>query len=143
MLSWRVSNSLDVGFCIDALEEALKNNPKPEIFNTGQGSQFTCHEFINLLKNNNIQISMDGKGRWVDNVFIERLWRSFKYECVYLHEFKTGFQLKQATDQWIDFYNYARPHQHLKGAIPNEIYSNIVHPYLHLLTDFDKKCLAA
>jgi len=143
VLSWRVSNSLDVRFCIEALEEALKNHPTPEIFNTDQGSQFTCKEFINILKNNNIQISMDGKGRWVDNVFIERLWRSFKYECVYLHAFKTGLELKQATEQWIDFYNYSRPHQHLKGATPNEIYSNKPHSYLHLLTDFDKKNLAA
>jgi putative transposase len=143
VLSWRISNSLDVRFCIDALEEALKNHPKPEIFNTDQGSQFTSNEFTNLLKNNAIKISMDGKGRWVDNVFIERLWRSFKYECVYLHEMKTGLELKQKTKQWIDFYNYSRPHQHLKGATPNEMYSNKPNTYLHLITDFGKKKLAA
>jgi len=88
VLAWRISNTLDTGFCISALEEALYYYGTPNIFNTDQGSQFTSNDFTNLLKNHNILISMDGKGCWVDNVFIERLWRSLKYECVYIQEFE-------------------------------------------------------
>jgi putative transposase len=90
VLSWRLSNTMDVSFCIEALEEALEKYGAPDIFNTDQGSQFTSFEWIDILKEHNIKVSMDGKGRWMDNVFIERLWRSVKYECLFLHAFETG-----------------------------------------------------
>ncbi len=90
VLSWRVSNTMDVEFCIEALEEALARFGRPEIFNTDQGSQFTSPRFTGVLQAAGVRISMDGRGRWMDNVFIERLWRSLKYECVYLHAFETG-----------------------------------------------------
>jgi len=92
VLSWRLSNTMETSFCIEALEEALALYGKPDIFNTDQGSQFTSYEFTSVLKDHEITISMDGKGRWIDNVFIERLWRILKYECVYLHAFENGFQ---------------------------------------------------
>jgi len=89
ILSWRLSNTMDTDFCVDALEDALARYGKPEIFNTDQGSQFTSEAFTNVLKDANVRISMDGKGRWRDNIMIERLWRSLKYECIYLHAFET------------------------------------------------------
>jgi len=94
VLSWRVSNTMDVDFCIEALEEALARFGRPEIFNTDQGSQFTSPQFTEKLTSAGVRISMDGRGRWMDNVFIERLWRSLKYECVYLHAFETGSELR-------------------------------------------------
>ncbi len=94
VLSWRVSNTMDVEFCIEALEEALARFDRPEVFNTDQGSQFTSPRFTGVLKAANVRISMDGRGRWMDNVFIERLWRSLKYECIYLHAFETGSELR-------------------------------------------------
>ena len=94
VLSWRLSNTMDADFCVAALEEALANHGKPDIFNTEQGSQFTSFAFTNVLRENGIRISMDGRGRWLDNVFIELLWRSLKYECVYLHAFETGSQAR-------------------------------------------------
>jgi len=95
VLSWRLSNSMDVSFCLEALEEAFSRHGQPEIFNTDQGSQFTSFDFTSALKDRDIKISMDGKGRWMDNVFIERLWRSLKYECVYLNAFDNGLQARQ------------------------------------------------
>ena len=94
VLAWRVSNTMDVEFCLEALEEALARFGKPEIFNSDQGSQFTSPRFTGVLQAAGIRISMDGRGRWMDNVFIERLWRSLKYECVYLHAFETGSELR-------------------------------------------------
>ena len=94
VLSWRLSNTMDADFCVAALEEALAKNGKPDIFNTDQGSQFTSFAFTNVLRENGIRISMDGRGRWLDNVFIERLWRSLKYECVYLNAFETGSEAR-------------------------------------------------
>ena len=122
VLAWRLSNTLDTGFCIAALEEALYYNGTPNIFNTDQGSQFTSNDFANLLKNNNILISMDGKGCWMDNVFIERLWRSLKYECVYIQEFNTVIALKTAISNWFEFYNNKRPHSSFNGLTPEEVY---------------------
>jgi putative transposase len=101
VLSWRVSNTLDVEFCLEALEEALARFGRPEIFNTDQGSQFTSPRFTAMLQRAGVRISMDGRGRWMDNVFIERLWRSLKYECVYLHAFETGSELRAGPSQWI------------------------------------------
>jgi putative transposase len=110
VLSWRLSNTMDTDFCVCALEEALAKYGKPDIFNTDQGSQFTSVAFTNVLRENGIRISMDGRGRWLDNVFIERLWRSLKYENVYLHAYETGPEARAGIGKWIDFYNRQRPH---------------------------------
>ena len=122
VLTWRLSNSLDADFCIAALEEALENYGSPEIFNTDQGSQFTSFPFTQILKDAQIKISMDGKGRWMDNIMIERLWRSLKYECVYLNAFEVGSETRQGIRKWINFYNERRPHSSLDDHTPNEVY---------------------
>jgi len=122
VLSWRVSNTMDTEFCVAALEEALARFGHPEIFNTDQGSQFTSPRFTAVLHAAGVKISMDGRGRWMDNVFVERLWRSLKYECVYLHAFETGSELQAGLSQWIGYYNARRPHSTLGGRTPNEAY---------------------
>ena len=115
VLSWRLSNTMDAEVCSAALEEALGRFGAPEIFNTDQGSQFTSPRFTDVLKEAGVRISMDGRGRWMDNVFIERLWRSMKYECVYLHAFETGSELRAGLARWIGYYNADRPHSGLGG----------------------------
>jgi putative transposase len=122
VLSWRLSNTMDTDFCVSALEEALDNYGKPDIFNTDQGSQFTSFAFTNILRENGIRISMDGRGRWLDNVFVERLWRSLKYENVYLHAYETGSEARAGIGRWIDFYNRLRPHSSLGGFPPDWCY---------------------
>jgi putative transposase len=122
VLAWRLSNTMDTDFCVAALEEALARYGKPEIFNTDQGSQFTSDTFTGALKDACIRISMDGKGRWMDNVMIERLWRSLKYECIYLHAFETGSEVRKGLRHWIDLYNTRRPHSTLDGKTPDEAY---------------------
>ncbi len=122
VLSWRVSNTMDVAFCVEALQEALAGFGRPEIFNSDQGSQFTSSEFTAVLRAADVRISMDGRGRWMDNVFIERLWRSLKYECIYLHAFETGSELRAGLSQWIGYYNTRRPHSTLAGCTPDEAY---------------------
>jgi len=122
VLAWRVSNTMDVAFCVEALQEALARFGRPEIFNTDQGSQFTSAEFTDVLRGAEVRISMDGRGRWMDNVFIERLWRSLKYECVYLHAFDTGSELRAGLTRWISYYNTCRPHSTLGGRTPDEAY---------------------
>ncbi len=122
VLSWRLSNTMDADFCVAALEEAFARYGKPEIFNTDQGSQFTSDDFTGVLKDAGIRISMDGKGRWMDNIMIERLWRSLKYECIYLHAFETGSEVRQGLKHWIDFYNTQRPHSSLDDRTPDEAY---------------------
>ena len=122
VLSWRLSNTLDADFCVAALEEAMNRYGVPEIFNTDQGSQFTGQDFTQALKDAGVAISMDGKGRWMDNVFIERLWRSVKWECVYLREFETGSQARQALGNWFRFYNEHRPHTAFDGRHPMDVY---------------------
>jgi putative transposase len=122
VLSWRVSNTMEADFCIEALEEALERFGKPEIFNTDQGSQFTSPRFTGVLRAASVRISMDGRGRWMDNVFIERLWRSLKYECIYLHAFETGSALRAGLRTWIGYYNAQRPHSTLAGQTPDEAY---------------------
>jgi len=112
VLAWRLSNTLGADFCVEALEEALAGYGKPEIFNTDQGCQFTSTEFTGVLERCGITISMDGKGRCMDNIFIERLWRSLKYEAVYLHEMTDGFAAERVIGTWIDFYNTERPHSY-------------------------------
>jgi putative transposase len=121
VLSWRVSNTLDASFCIEALEEALQTYGTPEIFNTDQGSQFTSDKFTQVLKDHHIRISMDGKGRWVDNVFIERLWRSVKYQEVYLKEYASIPELRQGLRRWFERYNKRR-HQGIDNRAPNDVY---------------------
>ncbi len=125
VLSWRLSNTMDTCFCVEALEEALMLYGRPEIFNTDQGSQFTSFDFTTVLKENGIKISMDGKGRWMDNVFIERLWRSLKYECVYLHVFESGLQARHQIGAWLGFYNHHRPHSTFNGQTPDEVYNKV------------------
>ena len=122
VLAWRLSNTMDAGFCVEALNEALFKYGKPEVFNTDQGSQFTSFDFTGVLKAAEITISMDGRGRCMDNIFIERLWRSLKYEAVYLHELTDGFKAERVIAEWIDFYNTERPHSALDGATPAEAY---------------------
>ena len=123
VLAWRLSNTMDARFCVEALNEALATSGKPEIFNTDQGSQFTSADFTNVLKDAGVAISMDGRGRCMDNIFIERLWRSLKYEAVYLHEMTDGFVAERVIGDWLDFYNDVRPHSSLGGKTPTEIYA--------------------
>lgn len=122
VLAWRLSNSMDASFCVEALAEALTRYGKPEIFNTDQGSQFTSRDFTGVLGDAGVAISMDGRGRCMDNIFIERLWRSLKYEAVYLHELTDGFKAERVIGEWIDFYNTERPHSALAGRTPVEAY---------------------
>jgi putative transposase len=124
VLAWRLSNTLDARFCVEALNEALAEYGRPEIFNTDQGSQFTSLDFTGVLKDAEVAISMDGRGRCLDNIFIERLWRSLKYEAVYLHEMTDGFAAGRVIGQWIGFYNTERPHSALDGRTPAEAYSD-------------------
>ena len=122
VLAWRLSNTLSTDFCIEAVEEAIVRHGVPEIFNTDQGSQFTSQEFTGLLKSHDIQISMDGKGCWRDNVFVERLWRSVKYEEVYLYAYETVSAAKQGLERYFRFYNQRRPHSALDRITPDEFY---------------------
>ena len=116
VLSWRLSNTMDADFCVWALEETLAKYEKPDIFNTDQGNQFTSSVFTNVLRNNAVRISMDGRGRWLDNVFIERLWRLLKYENVYLHAYETGSEARAGIGRWFDFCNQApTPQQPFRG----------------------------
>jgi len=122
VLSWRVSISMETSFCIDAVEEALHRYGKPEIFNTDQGSQFTSEAFTGLLKANDIAISMDGKGCWRDNVFVERLWKSIKYEEVYLRAYDSVSHAKESIGKYLTFYNTRRPHSSLARMTPDQVY---------------------
>jgi putative transposase len=123
VLAWRLSNTMDASFCVEALNEALARYGRPEIFNTDQGSQFTSFDFTDILKGAEVTISMDGRGRCMDNIFIERLWRSLKYEAVYLHELTDGFKAQRVIGEWIGFYNTERPHSSLDGQTPAEAYA--------------------
>ena len=123
VLSWRLSNTLDVDFCVEALEEALRKG-RPEIFNTDQGSQFTSEAFTGLLKQQGIQISMDGKGSYRDNLFVERLWRSVKYEEVYLRAYQDGRDARIRIGEYLRFYNTQRPHQALEYRTPAEVFTS-------------------
>jgi putative transposase len=122
VLAWRLSNTLDVSFCVSAVEEALARFGRPEIFNTDQGSQFTSAAFTGVLASAGIRISMDGRGRWIDNVFIERLWRSLKHEDVYLKGYADGLEAKAGIAEWIRFYNTGRPHQALNNRTPMTVW---------------------
>jgi len=122
VLSWRLSNTMDVHFCVEALEEAINRFGAPEIFNSDQGSQFTSEAFTGVLKKHDVQISMDGKGRCMDNIFIERLWRSLKYEEVYLKAYDSVSQARKGIGNWMVFYNTARRHQGMDDQTPDSVY---------------------
>jgi putative transposase len=122
VLAWRLSNTLTTDFCLEAVQDALANYGTPEIFNTDQGCQFTSQEFTGLLNAHGIQISMDGKGCWRDNVFVERLWKSIKYEEVYLHAYETVRGAHQGLERYLTFYNQTRPHRALDGKTPDQVY---------------------
>ena len=122
VLAFRLSNTRTADFCVEALEEALAKFGRPEIFNTDQGSQFTGEEWLKRLKDAGVAISMDGKGRWIDNVFVERLWRSVKYEEVYLHAYANGSEARNALTRYFSFYNECRSHQSLDYRTPDEVY---------------------
>jgi putative transposase len=122
VLSWRLSNTLTTDFCIEAVQEAIHRHGKPDIFNTDQGSQFTSLEFTQLLKEHSIAISMDGRGCWRDNVFVERLWKSIKYEEVYLRAYETVSAARSGIGRYLAFYNGRRPHSALDGSTPDAFY---------------------
>jgi putative transposase len=122
VLSWRLSITMEAAFCVETLEDALSRHGKPDIFNTDQGSQFTGATFTGVLIKNGIAISMDGKGAWRDNVFVERLWRSVKYEEVYLHAYDSVGEARTSIGRYLDFYNGRRPHSSLDGATPDHAY---------------------
>jgi len=126
VLSWEISNSLDSSFCVSALERALRLHGTPEIFNTDQGAQFTSNDFTAALKVHDIKISMDGKGRWMDNVFIERLWRSVKYEDIYIRDYLNVQELREGLSNYFSFYNSQRPHQSFGGLTPSEMYCSAI-----------------
>lgn len=128
VLSWRLSKTMEADFCVEALNEAIHRFGAPEIMNTDQGSQFTSFAWTDTLRRAGSRISMDGKGRCLDNVFVERLWRSLKYECVYLHAWETGSQAKAGIAQWMTFYNRQRPHTAHRGLTPAAVYWNTVQP---------------
>ena len=124
ILSWRLSTTLDASFCVEALKEALQRHGTPRIFNTDQGSQFTCPAFLDVLRREGIAISMDGQGCWRDNVVVERFWRSLKYECVFLHAFDDPREARDRVGSWIEFYNRRRPHQALGYRTPAEVHDD-------------------
>ena len=134
VLSFRLSNTLDADFCVSALEEALERYGAPEIFNTDQGCQFTSFGFAGLLKDNNIRISMDGRGCWRDNIIVERLWRTLKYENIYLHAYETGSKARTGIGAWLDRYNTLRGHSSLDDYTPDEVYNGI-----HLQNGYDPR----
>ena len=124
ILNWKLSITMDVSFCLEAFEEALSRHGKPEIFNTDQGRQFTTGAFTEQLRKNQIQISMDGKGCWRDNVFVERIWRTIKYEKVYLRAYDSVGEARTSLGKYIEFYNHTRPNSRLKGKTPDQAYLN-------------------
>jgi putative transposase len=124
VLAWRLSNTMQPDFCVEALQEALAKCGTPRIFNTDQGSQFTSDDFTDVLKKAGVEISMDGRGRWMDNVFIERLWRSLKYECIYLRDPESGHEAERQIGTWMTYYNHDRPHSQLgNDRTPMEAYT--------------------
>ena len=129
VLSWRLSNTLDTDFCVEALEDAINQFGSPDIFNTDQGAQFTSRAFTDVLKEHDIKISMDGRGRVQDNIFIERLWWTVKYHYLYLHTFDNGTQLRNGLNEWFRHYNEERSHQGLDNLTPDEVYFALPHPF--------------
>ena len=128
VLAWRLSNSMDAAFCVEALKEALSKHGTPEVFNTDQGSQFTSGDWIGVLTDAKIKVSMDGKGAWRDNRMIEQLWRSLKYESVYLHAFEKGSGAKAGIGKWLTYYNSERPHSTHGILTPDEVHDSKTEP---------------
>lgn len=128
VLAWRLSNSMEADFCVETLKEALAKYGPPEIMNSDQGSQFTGFEWINALTEAGVKISMDGRGRWIDNRMIERLWRSLKYECVYLNAFENGSEARVGIGKWLAYYNAERPHSTHGILTPKEVYETKIEP---------------
>jgi putative transposase len=126
VLDWQLSINMEADFCVETLKRVLAHS-RCDIFNTDQGSQFTSNDFIEVLTEHHINISMDGKGRWADNIFVERLWRSVKYECVYLQEWESVVAVRNALKEYFQFYNFERPHQSLNGLTPNRVHSKDIH----------------
>lgn len=126
VLDWQLSINMEADFCVEVLERVLAHS-RCDIFNTDQGSQFTSHDFVRVLKQYNIAISMDGKGRWADNIFVERLWRSVKYECIYLQEWEGIVAIREGLRAYFQFYNYERPHQSLGGLTPASVHTHTWH----------------
>lgn len=126
VLDWQLSINMEADFCVETLERVLTHS-HCDIFNTDQGSQFTSKDFTDVLKDHDIDISMDGKGRWADNIFVERLWRSVKYECVYLQEWENVVSVREALRDYFQFYNHERPHQSLAGRTPSMVHGKILH----------------
>lgn len=126
VLDWQLSITMEADFCVETLERVLMHS-RCDIFNTDQGSQFTSKDFTDVLKEHHIDISMDGKGRWADNIFVERLWRSVKYECIYLQEWTSVIAVREALRKYFHFYNYERPHQSLAGLTPSTVHEKIWH----------------
>lgn len=138
VLAWRISNSMDTAFCVDCLQEALAQHGKPEIFNSDQGSQFTSEAFTGVLKQAGITISMDGRGRALDNIFVERLWRSIKHEDIYLKGYGTIAELMLGLTEYFTFYNGERPHQALDNRTPDEVYAAGVGGGARIVNHFDR-----
>jgi putative transposase len=138
VLSWRISNTMDTAFCVDCLEEALQRHGNPEIFNTDQGSQFTSDAFTGALKSRGIAISMDGRGRALDNIFVERLWRSVKYEDVYLKGYRNAMELMLGLTEYFVFYNDERPHQSLGNRTPAAVYATACGGGARIVDKFSK-----
>ena len=124
VLAWRISITMDVHFCLEAVEEAIQRYGTPVIMNTDQGSQFTSRAFVGLMKEHEIRISMDGKNSWRDNVFVERLWRSVKYEDIYLKAYESVSEVRTGLSKYFNFYNSRRPHSSLDGRTPDQVYYN-------------------
>jgi putative transposase len=129
ILAWRISNTLEPSFCVEALQEALERFGAPEIFNTDQGAQFTSTAFTKVLKDNQVAISMDGRGRCQDNIFIERLWWTIKHQYLYLRSFDTGRALRRGLGEWVRYYNQERGHSCLEDRTPDEVYYGLAHPF--------------
>jgi putative transposase len=129
ILSWRVSNTMESDFCVEALKEALGRYGCPEIFNTDQGAQFTSKDFVNTLLDSGVAVSMDGRGRCQDNIFIERLWWTIKYQYLYLHSFDNGAALRRGLTSWLNIYNRDRGHSALDDKTPDEVYYGLPLPY--------------
>jgi putative transposase len=129
ILSFRLSNTLDPAFCVEALEEALNRYGSPDIFNTDQGAQFTSNVFIRTLKEKSVAISMDGRGRCQDNIFIERFWWTLKYQYIYLRSFADGASLRRGLSKWMRYYNGQRGHSSLDDRTPDEVYYGLPHPF--------------
>jgi len=128
VLAWRLSNTLETDFCVEAVVEAISRHGRPQIFNTDQGAQFTASAFTDVLSSHDVRISMDGRGRVQDNIFIERLWWTLKYQYLYLWSFDNGAELRNGLEQWFNFYNGERSHQALDNRAPDEVYFNLPHP---------------